>query len=64
MVDKKKLVAKRGILKRSMHARKARKRFGEITYGNHIVFTVDGEETFKLIYDAISQAEFDLHSWL
>ena len=34
-----------------------RKRFGEITYGNRIVFTVDGENTFKLIYDAISQAE-------
>lgn len=61
MVDKKNLLAKRGILRRSMHARKARKRFGEITYGNHIVFTVDGEETFKLIYDAISQAESSIY---
>jgi hypothetical protein len=61
MVDKKNLLAKRGILKRSMRARKARKRFGEITYGNHIVFTVDGEEIFKLIYDASSQAESSIY---
>ena len=44
-----------------MRARKARKHFGEITYGNHIVFTVDGEETFKPIYDAISQAESSIY---
>lgn len=61
MVDKKSLLAKRGILKRSMRARKARKHFGEITYGNHIVFAVDGEETFKPIYDAISQAESSIY---
>lgn len=38
-----------------------RKRFGEITYGNNIFFTIDGEETFELIYDAISQAENSIH---
>lgn len=43
--------------KRFASAAIKRKRFGEITYGNQIDFTVDGEETFKLIYDAISQAE-------
>lgn len=26
-----------------------------------IVFTMDGEETFKLIYDAISQAESSIY---
>lgn len=61
MVDKKNLLAKRGSLKLFTRARKERKRFGEITYGNHIVFTVDGEETFKLIYDAISQAESSIY---
>jgi phosphatidylserine/phosphatidylglycerophosphate/cardiolipin synthase-like enzyme len=38
-----------------------RKRFGEITYGNNIFFTMDGEETFELIYGAISQAENSIH---
>jgi phosphatidylserine/phosphatidylglycerophosphate/cardiolipin synthase-like enzyme len=56
MTYSKNLLAKRGTL-RHMPAPIERKRFGEITYGNRIVFTVDGEDTFKLIYDAISQAE-------
>ena len=55
MIDDKNLLAQRGILKRSEPALTERKRFGEITRGNHILFTVDGEETFKLIYDAIFQ---------
>jgi phosphatidylserine/phosphatidylglycerophosphate/cardiolipin synthase-like enzyme len=38
-----------------------RKHFGEITYGNNIIFSMDGEETFELIYDAISQAENSIH---
>ena len=38
-----------------------RKRFGDITSGNSIVFTVDGEETFKLIYDALSRAENSIY---
>jgi len=38
-----------------------RKHFGEITYGNNIFFSMDGEETFELIYDAISQAENSIH---
>jgi phosphatidylserine/phosphatidylglycerophosphate/cardiolipin synthase-like enzyme len=56
MIFNKNLPPNRGTLKR-MSSPIERKRFGEITYGNHIEFTVDGEETFKLIYDAISQAE-------
>ncbi len=46
---------------RRMPAPIERKRFGEITYGNCIDFTVDGEETYKLIYDAISQAESSIY---
>lgn len=34
-----------------------RTRFGEQTYGNDVVFTVDGQETFKLMYDKIHQAK-------
>ena len=44
-----------------MHAPIERRRFGEITYGNKIVFTVDGEDTFKHIYDAISKAESSIY---
>jgi phosphatidylserine/phosphatidylglycerophosphate/cardiolipin synthase-like enzyme len=53
-------LAKRGTSKH-MPAPIERNRFGEITYGNRIVFTVDGEDTFKLIYDAISQAESSIY---
>lgn len=60
MIFDKNLSAKRGTLKR-MPVPIERKRFGEITYGNYIDFTVDGEETFKLIYDAISQAESSIY---
>jgi phosphatidylserine/phosphatidylglycerophosphate/cardiolipin synthase-like enzyme len=60
MIYSKDLSAKRGTLKR-LSAPTERKRFGEITHGNHIDFTVDGEETFKLIYDAISQAESSIY---
>jgi phosphatidylserine/phosphatidylglycerophosphate/cardiolipin synthase-like enzyme len=60
MIFDKNLSANRGTLKRRS-APIERKRFGEITYGNHIDFTVDGEETFKLIYDAISQAESSIY---
>jgi phosphatidylserine/phosphatidylglycerophosphate/cardiolipin synthase-like enzyme len=49
-----------GTVKR-MTAPIERKRFGEITYGNKIVFTVDGEETFKLIYDSISHAKDSIY---
>ena len=56
MIYSRNLLAKRGTFKH-MPAPIERKRFGEITYRNRIVFTVDGENTFKLIYDAISQAE-------
>src|SRR5581483_8745605 len=35
---------------------KPRTRFGEQTYGNDISFTVDGQETFKLMYDKIHQS--------
>jgi phosphatidylserine/phosphatidylglycerophosphate/cardiolipin synthase-like enzyme len=54
------LLAQLRTLKRFIPAPK-RTRFGEITSGNHIVFTVDGEETFKLIYNAISQAKSSIY---
>src|ERR687891_689644 len=56
MIYSRNLLAKRGTFKHKPAPIK-RKRFGEITYANRIVFTVDGENTFKLIYDAISQAK-------
>ncbi len=31
--------------------------FGDITSGNHIVLSIDGQETFKLIYHSIKQAQ-------
>jgi hypothetical protein len=61
MIYDKNLLAQRGILKRSEPTLTERKRFGEITRGNHILFTVDGEETFKLIYDAIFQAKSSIY---
>ena len=61
MIYDKNLLAPSGILKRSEPTLTERKRFGEITRGNHIVFTVDGEETFKLIYDAIFQAKSSIY---
>ena len=60
MIFDKNLSPNPGTLKR-MSAPTERKRFGEITHGNHIDFTVDGEETFKLIYDAISQAKSSIY---
>ena len=51
------LVSRQGVAKRSASPRRYRKRFGEITYGNHIVFSIDGQETFKFIYDAIDRAQ-------
>lgn len=60
MIYSRNLLANRETLKRVASSIE-RKRFGEVTYGNHIVFTVDGEETFKHIYDAISQAESSIY---
>jgi phosphatidylserine/phosphatidylglycerophosphate/cardiolipin synthase-like enzyme len=34
-----------------------RSRFGEQTFGNDIVFTVDGQETFRQMYEMIHQAK-------
>ena len=34
-----------------------RTRFGELTFGNCLTFTVDGEETFKLIYNELIKAK-------
>lgn len=34
-----------------------RTRFGEPIFGNCMTFTVDGEETFKLIYDELIKAK-------
>lgn len=38
-----------------------RSRFGELTYGNDVVFTVDGQETFKLMYEKIHLAKTSVH---
>jgi phosphatidylserine/phosphatidylglycerophosphate/cardiolipin synthase-like enzyme len=42
---------------RSVAQPRPRTRFGEQTYGNDITFTVDGQETFRLIYEKIHQAK-------
>jgi phosphatidylserine/phosphatidylglycerophosphate/cardiolipin synthase-like enzyme len=47
--------------RRSQYPDRDRKRFGEITYGNHIVFSIDGQETFKLIYDEINRAHNSIY---
>ena len=60
MIYNKNQFVKNSALKR-MPTPTERRRFGEITYGNQIVFTVDGEDTFKLIYDAISNAESSVY---
>jgi phosphatidylserine/phosphatidylglycerophosphate/cardiolipin synthase-like enzyme len=51
------LLTRRGLHTRFVSAASNRKHFGEITQGNQIRFIVDGEETFKLIYEAINQAK-------
>jgi hypothetical protein len=55
------LVSRQGVAKRSASPRRFRKLFGEITYGNRIVFSIDGQETFKFIYDAIDRAQTSLY---
>lgn len=35
----------------------SRSLFGETTSNNNVVFTIDGDETFKLIYEVINQAK-------
>jgi phosphatidylserine/phosphatidylglycerophosphate/cardiolipin synthase-like enzyme len=55
------LVSRQGVAKRSASPRRYRKCFGEITYGNHIVFSIDGQETFKFIYDAVDRAQTSLY---
>lgn len=55
------LLSRQGVAKMSASPRRYRKRFGEITYGNHIVFSIDGQETFKFIYDAIDRAQTSLY---
>src|SRR5688500_2909643 len=42
---------------KSMKQPRLRARFGEQTYGNDVVFTIDGQETFKLMYDRMHQAK-------
>jgi phosphatidylserine/phosphatidylglycerophosphate/cardiolipin synthase-like enzyme len=56
-MNSKNLLARRGSNTRFASAAINRKHFGEVTQSNQIRFTVDGEETFKLIYEAIFQAE-------
>lgn len=60
MVDSKKLLIRRGLPVRFVSAAIERKHFGELTQGNQIRFTVDGEETFNLS-KAISQAESSIY---
>ena len=54
-------MAKPRISRRLKHSSIERKRFGETTSGNQIVFTIDGEETFELIYDAIFRAKSSVY---
>jgi hypothetical protein len=54
-------LAKPRTSRRLKHPPIERKRFGEITPGNEIVFTIDGEETFELIYDAILHARSSVY---
>jgi phosphatidylserine/phosphatidylglycerophosphate/cardiolipin synthase-like enzyme len=61
VVDSKKLLIRRGLPVRFVSAAIERKHFGELTQGNQIRFTVDGEETFNLIYEAINQAESSIY---
>ena len=61
MVDSKKLLIRHGLPVRFVSAPIERKHFGELTQGNQIRFTVDGEETFNLIYEAINQAESSIY---
>jgi phosphatidylserine/phosphatidylglycerophosphate/cardiolipin synthase-like enzyme len=44
-------------IRHSLYPERDRQRFGEVTHGNHIVFSIDGQETFKLIYDEINRAQ-------
>jgi phosphatidylserine/phosphatidylglycerophosphate/cardiolipin synthase-like enzyme len=55
------LLAKPRISGTLKHSPIERKRFGETTSGNQIVFTIDGEETFELIYDAIFHAKSSVY---
>jgi len=50
-------VIKRQGASRSVAQPRPRTRFGEQTYGNDVAFTVDGQETFKLMYEKIHQAK-------
>ena len=40
---------------------KTRRRFGETTFGNCVIFTVDGQVTLRLMYEALRQAKTSIH---
>ena len=42
---------------RSLAQSRPRTRFGEQTFGNEVTFTVDGQETFRLMYEKIHHAK-------
>jgi phosphatidylserine/phosphatidylglycerophosphate/cardiolipin synthase-like enzyme len=51
------IVIKRQVVARSLAQPKPRARFGEQTYGNDVTFTVDGQETFRQMYEKIHLAK-------
>jgi hypothetical protein len=61
MLIRKIMTTRQRATRRSQYPDRDRKRFGEITYGNHIVFSIDGQETFKLIYDEINRAHNSIY---
>lgn len=51
------VILRRQAVARSVNHPRPRTRFGEQTYGNDVVFTIDGQQTFRLMYDKIHQAK-------
>lgn len=51
------VILRRQAIARSVNHPRPRTRFGEQTYGNDVVFTIDGQQTFRLMYDKIHQAK-------
>jgi phosphatidylserine/phosphatidylglycerophosphate/cardiolipin synthase-like enzyme len=50
-------VIKRQAIASSVAQPRPRTKFGEQTYGNDVIFTIDGQETFRQIYEKIHQAK-------
>ncbi len=54
-------VSKRQAVVSRLSQARPRSRFGEQTFGNDVVFTVDGQETFRQIYEKIHLAKTSVH---